>query len=180
MTSDDPKEYFKLYASSKLHKEMLEARAAGRRHGNKLYSCAMAFELGATILLGLEGDEEEVLQRDIDEITLKESEFAQRKRLKNERLKIIQSSKAAKMIEASEQNDNVQKLANRILEIWDNVTLYKKRTLIGSLVDIDNRHLTRAKLEAIFPTTYKNKPTQEDAIKIALDLLGYDGESVGA
>lgn len=178
--TDDPKEYFKLYASSKLHQEMLEARAAGRRHGSKLYSCAMAFELGAKILLGLEEDEEELLQQDIEDLSLKESEIAQKKRLRYEQLKMMQSSKAAKMIEASEQNGNVQKLADRILEIWDNVTLYKKRTLIGSLVNIDNRHLTRAKLEAIFPTTYKNKPTQEDAIKIALDLLGYDGESVGA
>lgn len=176
----DPKKYFKVYASENLYEEIQIARDAGRRHGGKIISNGMCFEIGARILLGMGEDEEEKLQNDLNELLVKESEIAQKKRLKFEQLKTMQTTKAVKLEHAAIQNDNVQKLANRILEVWDNVTILGKRSLIGSLVDIDSAQLNRTKLEAVFPRTYSKKPSDVDAIKIALDLLGYEGESVGA
>lgn len=172
------REDFNVNANKELHQAVLSARKAGRRYGGKLISCTMAFELGAKILLGLEESEEEKIRHDIEELASQESLISQKKKLRLDQLKIMQASKAAKIEQAAEQNDNVQKLANRILEIWDRVTQLNQRTLIGSLVDIDRARLTRQRLETIFPKKATPKPSEEVAIKIAFELL--EGEKVGA
>lgn len=172
------REDFNVNADKELHQAVLAARKSGRRYGGKLISCTMAFELGAKILLGLEENEEERLQQDIEELSSQESLISQKKKLRLEQLKMMQASKAAKIEQAAEQNDNVQKLASRILEIWDRVTQLNQRTLIGSLLDIDRVHLTRQKLETIFPKKATPKPSEEVAIRIAFELL--EGDLVGA
>lgn len=176
--SKEDREDFNCSANIELHQGILAARRAGRRYGKRLISCTLAFELGAKILLGLEDNEEEKIQQDLDDLTIKESEIAQKKRLRLEQLKMMQASKVAKMEQAAEQNDNVQTLAQRIIEVWDNIVIYKKYNLINSLVDIDKTKLNRPKLEAIFPKRITPKPSQEVAIKIAYELL--EGEYIGA
>ena len=176
--SKEDREDFNCNANIKLHQGILAARKAGRRYGGKLISCTLAFELGARILLDLEDNEEERIQQDIEELASQECLISQKKRLRLEQLRMMQASKTAKMDKAAEQNDNVQKLADRILAIWDNVTILNKRSMIGSLIDIDKTHLTKPKLEAVFPRKPTPKPSPEDAIKIAYELL--EGESVGA
>jgi hypothetical protein len=173
------REYFTVNADADLHQAVLKARKEGKRFGGKLISGTMCYELGARIYLGLEENEEEVIKRDLAELDLQEASINQRKRLRSEQLHMVQVSKAAKMIEATDKNETVQRLAQRILDIWDNVTLFQKRSLIGSLVDIDPRHLNRVKLEAIFPNRYAPKPSDDDAVKIAFNLLD-EGEEVGA
>lgn len=174
--SKEDREDFNCNANIKLHQGILAARKAGRRYGGRLISCTLAFELGAKILLDMEDKEEEKIQQDIEELATQETLIAQKKRLRLEQLQLMQASKTAKLEQAAEQNDNVQKLANRIRDIWDNVTLMNKRTMIGSLVDIDRTRLTRPKLDAIFPTRPAQKPSHEVAIKIAYELL--EGEPV--
>ena len=176
------KEYFQMYASSNLHQGILAARQAGRRQDGKLISCRMAFELGATILLGLEANEEDIVAQDLEEMETQISLLIKKKQLKNDQLVLMKASKAVKMDEAAGKNGNIQKLAQRILEVWENVTLYKNYTIISSLVDIDKSRLSREKVEAIFPKKYTQKPTIETAIIMASNLLGYDseGDMIGA
>lgn len=174
----DNRESFTVEADMELHQAILAARKAGRRYGKKLISCTTAFELGARILLGLEENEEETIKQDIEELRTQKAIIEKKEKLRLEQLQLMQVSKTAKMEQAAEQNNNVQKLANRILEIWDNVTLMNRRTMIVSLVDIDKTRLTRPKLEAVFPKKPTPKPSEEVAIKIAYELL--EGELVGA
>jgi hypothetical protein len=178
MKIGEENESFTVLANSELHRAVLAARKAGRRHGGKLVSCTMAFELGARILLGLEENEEDILKQDILEIKTQKAALEQKERMRLEQLRMMEASRAAKLSEASYQNNNVQKLADKIIEVWDSVILYKRSGIIESLVDIDRTRLTRPKLEAIFPKRYVEKPSIDEAVKIALDLL--EGDSVGA
>lgn len=177
MTKEE-REDFNCNASADLHQRLLAARRAGKRYQGKLVSCTMAFEMGAKFLLDDIDDDEDRIQQDIEDISTQESMLAQQKKLKLDQLHAVQVGKAAKMDQAAQQNDNVQKLADRILAIWDNVTIYNKRAMIGSLINIDKIHLTRPKLEAVFPKIPTPKPSLEVVIKIAYELL--EGEAVGA
>ena len=94
-----------------------------------------------------------------------------------EQLQMMEASRTAKMLEAAEQNNNIQELAQKIIDAWDDVILYKKNRIIDSILDIDRERLTRSKVEAVFPKRYKNKPTIEEAVVIAVDLL--EGECIG-
>ena len=91
---------------------------------------------------------------------------------------MMQASRVAKMSEAAEQNNDVQRLAQRIIDVWDAVILDKNRIIIESLVNIDQTKLNRVKIESIFPKRYAPKPTIDEAVKIAIDLL--EGANVGA
>jgi hypothetical protein len=172
------REDFNVTADRELHQALLTARRAGRRHGGKLFSCTMAFELGAKILLGLEESEEEVIKQDIEDIKAQKAALEQKERMRLEQLQMMEVSRAAKVSDASGKNNNVQRLAQRILDIWDNVIIYKKYALINGLVEIDKDRLTKERIEAVFPKIYAPKPTIEDAVLIATNLLKYDGEGV--
>lgn len=177
MKVNDNRDSFTVEADSELHQAILAARKAGRRYGKKLISCTTAFELGARILLGLEENEEETIRQDIEDIKTQKAVIEKKERLMLEQLQLMQASKAAKIIEASDKNNNVQRLAQRILEVWDSVLIYNNHTILESLADIDRTKLTRVKIEAVFPKRYSPKPSIEDAVKIAMDLL--EGECVG-
>lgn len=172
------RESFTVEADHEIHQLILAARRAGKRHGGRLISCTMAFELGAKILLDLEENEEDVIKQEIEELQSKTAEIEQKKKLRLEQLKLMEASRTAKLSNAEEQNDNVQKLAQRIIEVWDNAVVYKKRNIIYSLVDIDRTRLNRERIDAVFPRRIAPKPSIDDAVKIAMDLL--EGESVGA
>lgn len=169
---------FTVEADHEIHQSILAARRAGKRQGGKLISCTMAFELGARILLGTEEKEETAAKQEIEELMIQKAELEQKVRLKSDQLRLIEASRTAKMDEAAEQNDNVQKLAQRIIEVWDNIIIYRKHNIINSLVDIDKARLSKDKLEAVFPKRISPKPSIDEAVKIAMDLL--EGENVGA
>ena len=177
MTKKD-REDFNVNADTQLHQAIVAARRAGKRHGDKLISCTMAFELGARILLGLEEDEEDLIKQDIEDLGIQQAAINQKIKLNREQLQLMQASKIVKMSEAEEQNANVQKLAQKIVDVWDNVVIYKKDYMINSLVDVDKKRLTRPMIEAIFPKKIQPKPSIDDAVKIAMNLL--EGEMVGA
>lgn len=176
MKANGEREDFNVNADVKLHRAILAARKAGRRHGGKLISCTMAFELGAKILLGLEENEEDVIKQDIEEIQTQKAALEQKERMRLEQLQMMQVSRAAKLEEAAVQNDNVQKLAQRILDVWETVILYKNTKIIESLLDIDRVRLTRHKVEAVFPKRYVERPSIDEAVQIAMTLL--EGELV--
>lgn len=178
MKTGATREDFNVNADIDLHQSVLAARKAGRRHGGKLISCTMAFELGARILLGLEENEADVIKQEIQELKTQKAEIEQKERLRLEQLRLMEASRAAKISEAEEQNNNVQILAQRIIDVWDAVVLYKKHTLINGIVDIDRTRLNKDKIEAVFPRRYAPKPSIDEAVKIAIDLL--EGEIVGA
>lgn len=178
MKCRDNRDSFTVEADEGLHQSILAARKAGRRHGGKLISCTMAFELGAKILLGLEENEEDIIKQDIEEIKTQRAALEQKERLRLEQLHMMEASRAAKISEAADQNNNVQKLAQRIIEVWDNVVIYKKHNLINGLLDIDRTKLNKDRVEAIFPKRIVPKPSIDDAVKIAIGLL--EGENVGA
>lgn len=171
------KDSFTVEANTELHQSILSARKAGRRYGGKLYSCTLAFELGAKILLGREDSEEEAIRQDIEECKIQKAAIEQKERMRLEQLQMMEASRTAKMLEAAEQNNNIQELAQKIIDAWDDVILYKKNRIIDSILDIDRERLTRSKVEAVFPKRYKNKPTIEEAVVIAVDLL--EGECIG-
>lgn len=169
---------FTVEADHEIHQSVLAARRAGRRQGGKLISCTMAFELGARILLGTEEKEEDAAKQEIEELMIQKAELEQKVKLKSDQLRLIEASRISKMDEAAEQNDNVQKLAQRIIEVWDNAVNYGKRNIIYSLVDIDRARLNKAKIEAAFPRIVTQRPSIDEAVKIAMDLL--EGENIGA
>jgi len=172
------KETFTVLADVELHQALLAARKAGKRHGGKLISCTMALELGARILLGLEENEEDIIRQDIEEIKTQRAALEQKERMRLEQLRMMEASREAKLSDAAEQNNNVQILAHRIIEIWDNVTILNKRTMIESLVNIDTTRLDKHKLETVFPRRPTPKPSDDEAVRIAYNLL--EGEIVGA
>jgi len=172
------KDSFTVEAKSSLHKDILAARKAGRRYGGKLYSCTLAFELGAKILLGCEEPEEEAIRQEIEECRVQKAAIDQKEKMRLEQLRMMEASKAAKLSDAAEQNKNVQKLAQRIIDVWDSIVIYKKYTIISSLVEIDKTRLTRPRLEAIFPKNIQQKPSIDEAVKMAVVLL--EGEGIGA
>lgn len=172
------KETFTVLADVELHQALLAARKAGKRHGGKLISCTMALELGARILLGLEENEADVIKQDIEDIKTQKAALEQKERLRLEQLRIMEASQTAKLSHAEEQNNNVQKLAQRIIDVWDNIVIYKKYNLINGIVDIDKTRLNKDKVTAVFPKRIMPKPSIDDAVIIAIDLL--EGESVGA
>lgn len=171
------KDSFTVEANTELHQEILAARKAGRRYGGKLYSCTLAFELGAKILLGHEEPEEEAIRQDLEECRIQKAAIEQKERRKIEQLQMMEASRTAKLSEAAEQNNNVQMLANKIISVWDSVIFSKNTMIIESLLDIDRTRLTREKVEAVFPKRYRNKPTIDEAVVIAVNLL--EGECVG-
>ena len=171
------KDSFTVEANTELHQEILSARKAGRRYGGKLYSCTLAFELGAKILLGREEPEEEAIKQELEEYRIQKASIEQKERMRVEQLQMMEASRVAKISEAEEQNNNIQRLAQKILDVWDYVILYKNNRIIESVVDIDREKLTRAKIEAVFPKRYKEKPTIDEAVKIAVNLL--EGECIG-
>lgn len=138
----------------------------------------MAFELGAKILLGLEENEEDIIKQDIEEIKTQKAILEQKERMRLEQLHLMEASKVAKLSDAAEQNNNVQRLAQRIIDVWDDVVLYKKSLLLDSLVNINRDKLTKCKIESIFPKRYTPKPSIDAAVEMAIDLL--EGEEVGA
>lgn len=172
------KDSFRVEADHDLHQAIVDARKAGKRQGKKLYSCTLAFELGARILLGLQESEEESIKQDIEEIKIQKAALAQKEHLITEQLRLMEASRIAKVSNAEEQNNNVQVLAQRIIEVWDDIVIYKKHNLIYGLADIDRARLNNDKIEAVFPKRYSPKPSIDDAVKIAIDLL--EGERVGA
>ncbi|MFA6836958.1 MAG: hypothetical protein WCR04_11225 [Fibrobacteraceae bacterium] len=178
MKVGDNKESFTVVADTELHKAILAARKAGRRYGGKLVSCTMAFELGVTVLLGREEKEETVIKQDIEDLKTQKAVLEQKERMMLEQLHIMEASREAKMLDAAEQNDNVQMLAQKIIDVWDTIIIDRNRTIVESLVDVDRKRLTRMRVEAIFPRKYRDKPSIDEAIKIAIDLL--EGESIGA
>jgi len=149
----------------------LAARKAGRRYGGKLVSCTMAFELGVTVLLGREDSEEAVIKQDIEDIQTQKAVLEQKERMRLEQLRMMESSREAKRSEAAEQNDNVQQLAKKIIDVWDTVIFSKNTTIIESLVDVDRTRLSKAKVEAVFPKKYRDKPSIDEAVIIAVGLL---------
>lgn len=172
------KDSFTVEANTELHQEILAARKAGRRYGGKLYSCTLAFELGAKILLGREEPEEESIKQELEEYRIQKAAIEQQERRRVEQLQMMEASRVAKMSEAAEQNNNIQYLAQKIIETWDEVILFKNNRIIDSILDIDRRRLTRSKVEAVFPRRYKDKPTIDEAVVIAVNLL--EGECIGS
>jgi hypothetical protein len=178
--TNENRDSFTVEADGELHKSILSARKEGRRYGGKLYSCTLAFELGAKILLGLEESEEDAIKQEIEELKTQKSALDQKERLRVEQLRILEASRTAKMSDASDKNTNVQKLAQRIIEVWDSVVIYRKYNIINSLVDIDVTRLNKAKIQAVFPKNYTVKPSIDEAIRIAINLLDGEGGYIGA
>jgi len=140
----------------------------------------MAFELGARILSGMGADEETELLQKAEEIKAKKAAITYEEKLNEEQLKMVHASKAVKMTVAHDQNENIQKLAQRIIDVWDTIVFQKKYTILESLADIDRSKLSRPKLETVFPKKYTPKPSIDIAVKMATDLLNYEGEGIGA
>jgi hypothetical protein len=173
-----PREDFNVSANAELHKAVLAARRAGKRYGGKLISCTMAFELGAKILLCMEDQEEATLLQSIEEIKIQKTALDQQERMRLEQLNLMKASKTAKMIDATDHNNDIQMLAEKIIEVWDNVILYKNHSIIESLVNIDKTRLNKTKVLSVFPKKYTQKPSIEEAVKLAFDLI--EGETVDA
>jgi hypothetical protein len=179
------KNSFTVEANRGKHEMIKQARGDGLRIGKKLVSCTLAFEMGADMIaqiLGLDRGEnsESNMHQALAEIQEKKAQIAAEEQVALQQLEVIEATKSTQLSEAAVQNNNVQLLAQKIMGSWDKIIFYKdyRYPLVESMVEIDRTRLKFETVSSVFPKIYRESPSLEEAISIAISLLDYEGEGV--
>jgi hypothetical protein len=176
---DDPitnsgKTYIPVYTHAHLAKAIQDGKAANRRYKGRIFSYALAFEIGANILLGIQDSEADIIQEKLDELDIKQSLIDSERTLLREQLANVKLRQVAEIKEIDEEKQTVQQLADEIIKLWDKITLKKQKQYINHLVELSPK-LDKQTVEAIFPMRYQPAPAPDRAFQIAGKLLGYHG-----
>lgn len=152
------------------------ARKAGKRYKGDLYSNPLAYAVGALVLLGTAGKKEETLKERLKNIGIERNLLNSEERLILEDLEGIEAEKKTKLDYDIKRQQEIELLADKILEYWDDIAFFNKKNCITYIVSSFEGKLTKSRVEAIFPSVYEPAPSPEKALTIAAGLLYYDGD----
>ncbi len=160
-------------ADESLTSALQACRAAGRQYNSKKFSNRLAYEVGAKVLLGInEKEEEEALKRKLEDVRIKKTLLDNQENLILASLKQHQEKKRKEIEAYAQVEQDVQKLAERIIKDWVSIKILKKTENIGFIVNMFPERLTKSRLEKVFSEGGIEPPTIEEALEIASGLLG--------
>lgn len=150
-----------------------DARNAKRRYKDKIFSNRLAYEIGAKVLLEIDDDEEEeVIDQRLADLEVQQTLINSQKRLLLEKKEKRKADKKKKEEETLKKQLEIETLASKIREYWEDITVFKEKKCIGFIVNACPDKLTREKVTSIFPDSMIPIPSEEEAFRIAIDLLG--------
>lgn len=149
------------------------AREAGKLYNNKRFSNRLAYEIGVKVLLEIDDEEEEeALNQKLADIRIQKTLMDNQENLILASLEKRQAKKQQEIKVCAQAEENVKRLAERIIKEWNAVKIYKKDESIGFIFNMYPDKLNKARLEKVFSEGGLDAPTTEEALKIASDLLG--------
>lgn len=149
------------------------AREAGKLYNNKRFSNRLAYEIGVKVLLEIdEEEEEEALNQKLADIRIQKTLMDNQEKLIVARLEKRQAKKQQERKACAQVEENVQKLAERLIKEWNAIKIFKKTENIGFIYNMFPDKLNKASLEKVFSDSGLDAPTMEEALIIASDLLG--------
>lgn len=147
-----------------------QARAAGKRYGDKKYSNRLAYEIGVKVLMGLNDKEEiEAKKQRLEDLKIQQSLLSSEERILLDDISRLEGEEKQKEEEALKVSEDIQKLAARIKEYWVKIVYYDQKEFIGYLVT--QFKISRAETEKAFEAIRDGEPTEEEALKIASKLM---------
>jgi hypothetical protein len=156
-----------------LYNNFQTARKAGCMYNGKRFSNRLAYEMGVKVLLGIsEEEEEEALKQKLEDLRIKRTLIDNQENLILANLKKRQAKKQKEIEIYAQAEQNVQKLAERIIKEWVNIKILKKTENIGFIVNMFPGKLTKTEVEKVFSNGDAEAPTIEKALEIASNLLG--------
>jgi hypothetical protein len=165
------KKYAHLYILKDLHDAIQLARKENRRYNGRLFSNALAFELGAEILLGVSESEEDILKQKLGDLEIQQHSINSQTSLINEQLERLGVKKDLIRANAIKEKQDAELLASKIIDFWDYIALYGKKEYIDFIVAHFEGKLTRDQVAVIFPLKYEPAPTFEKCLQMASALL---------
>lgn len=160
-------------ADETLYNNLQAARAAGCMYNGKRFSNRLAYEIGVKVLLGIsEEEEEEALNQKLTDVRIQKTLMDNQEKLILASLEKRQAKKQQEVKVYAQVEEDVQKLADRIIQEWNAVKIYKKTGNIGFIYNMYPAKLNRASLEKVFSDGGLDAPTIEEAQVIASGLLG--------
>jgi predicted transcriptional regulator len=160
-------------ADETLYNDLQVARKAGCMYNGKRFSNRLAYEIGVKVLLGInEKEEEEALKRKLEDVRIKKTLLDNQENLILASLKQHQEKKQKEIEAYAQVEQDVQKLAERIIKDWVSIRILKKIENIGFIVNMFPDRLTKSKVEKVFSEGGLEAPTIEEALEIASNLLG--------
>lgn len=148
-----------------------KARKAGKRYKGEVISNRLIYEIGARVYLGIGDETEEVLRHKIEEIEVQENIMRSQKQLLTEELERFEAEKKVKEAEVLKNQQDIETLSLKIIEYWERITSFKQKEYIGFIINLFPEKLTKETVSAIFPNRPSDAPTNEEAFKIATELL---------
>jgi hypothetical protein len=170
--------YVNVYIPKNLRDSIQSAKNEGRRYCGRQFSNGLAFELGAKVLLGIAENEEDILKQKLDDLEIHQNSISSQRHLIREQLERLEANNEFIRAKNIKEKQDVELLASKIVDSWDSIVLYKDQKKIDFLVLHFEGKLIRDKVAAIFPSTYEQAPTYEEAFHIASDLLAYEGDGL--
>ena len=157
---------------SHMARRVQQERKAGARCNGKILSKRAIFELGYNCYFGVNGDEtRDMILKKIEDSKLKESISHNETLLWEKKLEECDDKNKIKEEEALKSKQEVESLASKIKECWENITVFKKKEYVGFIVNSFPGRFTRENVSAVFPDGSVSIPTNEEALQIATDLL---------
>jgi predicted nucleotide-binding protein (sugar kinase/HSP70/actin superfamily) len=117
-------------------------------------------------------EEEEILYQMLHDHDLEDKLRANKKKYLLEKIEKCQAKKKLQKEEVQKSQKDIEKLASKIREYWEKITIYNKTEHIVFIVNMFPDRLNQEKVSAIFPKGYVDIPTEEEALEIAAKLLG--------
>lgn len=149
------------------------AREAGKLYNNKRFSNRLAYEIGVKVLLEIDDEEEEeALNQKLADIRIQKTLMDNQENLILASLEKRQAKKQQEIKVCAQAEENVKRLAERIIKEWNAVKIYKKDESIGFIFNMYPDKLNKARLEKVFSEGGLDAPTIEEAQVIASNLLG--------
>jgi len=152
-------------------KEMLQqARAEGKRYGDKKFSNRLAYEIGIKVLMGLnDNDDLEAKKQQLEEVRIKKALIESEERFLMNEISRLENEAKQREEEALKITEDTRKLAGRIKEYWTKINVYDKLEYIGFIVT--QFKVSRNALEQAYKDTREREPTEEEALIIASKLM---------
>jgi len=149
------------------------ARKQKQQYKGETVSNKMAYEIGAKLLLGIkEHEDKEAIKRKLEEVQIQKDLFDSQSRLLTEELNRLEQEENNRAEEEVKAEGEVKTLAGKIKECWNKVYVYGQPEHINYIVALNPEKLNRNEVSKVFPKTYQDTPTEEEALKIASKLLG--------
>ena len=128
--------YVSVYLSKDLHNSLQLARKEKRRYNGRQFSNSLAFELDAQILLGIAENEEDILKQKLENLEIQQNSINSQTHLINEQLERLKAKNEYSQAKNIKERQNIELLASKIVDSWDFIVLYGRRSVLITLFHI--------------------------------------------